>query len=161
MCDGAKSKGRVRTFSTNMTHLKAEQRMEGRSAKSLIVRERRWMVPALLESVWETRSPQGTSEAAGSCLMQRQLEPSSLLHGICDSPACVRGATTATPFIRCFGIRLCWMLQGNQAQKYYRYHHYYHYYYQYSPAADGSCTAKPSRAALVALPSTHPNSPSL
>ena len=87
MCDGAKSKGRVRPVSTNMIHLEAEQRVEGRGAGSLIIREGRWMVPALLASVSETWSPQGTTEAVSSCLMQRQLKPGSQLHGICDSPA--------------------------------------------------------------------------
>jgi len=78
------------------------------------------MVPALLASVLETWSPQGTTEAVGSCLMQRQLKSGSQLCGIRHSPACARGVTTATPFITCFGICLCRMLQGNQAQKYYR-----------------------------------------
>lgn len=61
---------------------------------------------ALPANGWETWSPQGTAEAIGHCLVQRQLKSGSQLHGICDSPDCARGMSTATPFITCFGIRL-------------------------------------------------------
>lgn len=39
MCDGPKSKGRVRLVSTNVTHLEGEQHVEGGCAKSLVVRD--------------------------------------------------------------------------------------------------------------------------
>lgn len=75
-----------------MIHVKAEQHMEERGAKTLIARDR---VPALPASAAEPGCPRGTAEAA---FQHRQLKSDSQLCGISDSPACAGGISTATPF---------------------------------------------------------------